>query len=397
MVEVNMAAPAARVPSRLKRTVYNRDKTEVVTLQFTGLDAIQRVAGPLWLQRWSKIRRLSEVFIRERLHPGDIFMRGADAFVIAFGQRADAAAREAAAELTRELNERLAQEEPPAVQVASSIQLIRVTNPAAGASPWMRGAPHRDHIVIPAVGEVKWRFHPVWDTRRELVSCYFICPHHAKTDVRVRGYQYEDLDAGQPDFTDLDTETVRVSERALQTLNEQRKRALVGMSLHVSTLAGEAGMDRVLSALDTCDPLLSTYRLIKIAGIETGFPRMQLRSIIGALRARAPKVVVTAAWHEPDVAGLIQCGPTAFGFAYPGHVAGALSHTAAGTLLARFSAGVELAHADGVPLYVEGAIGPHLARQFLKAGADYICSPMIWAPRDQPDAVVRWPSSMLSN
>jgi hypothetical protein len=153
----------------------------------------------------------------------------------------------------------------------------------------------------------------------------------------------------------------------------------------------------VLTALDSCDPQLSTYRLIKIAGLESGFPRMHLRTIVGQLRARAPKVVITAAWHEPDVAGLIQCGATAFGFAYPDHVAGALSANASGTLLARFSAGVEAAHVDGVPLYVEGAIGPHLAREFRAAGADYICSPVIWTPRPTPDEVQRWPATMLPN
>jgi hypothetical protein len=66
-------------------------------------------------------------------------------------------------------------------------------------------------------------------------------------------------------------------------------------------------------------------------------------------------------------------------------------------MMARFRAGVEIAHAEGVPLHVEGAIGPHLARAFREAGADYICSPVIWAPKSEPDAMARWPSSLLPN
>jgi hypothetical protein len=396
---VSGITPAARITGQIKKIVHGRDATDVATLQFTGLDEILHVAGTLWPQRWSRLRRLTEFFIRERLDPDDILVRGAEAFIIAFGTRTGPAVRQAVDELARELNLRLAKEEAPIAQVVASIKTIGVGDLAASIAQGTPGriAPRQDTIVIPTLGEVGWRFHPVWDVRREVVSCYFASPHHADTGMRVRGYQYEDLDAVHPDFADLDVESIRVSERALQVLRDLRKRAVIGVSLHISTLNSEAGIARVLTELDNCDPTLSTYRLIKITGMASGFPRMHLRSIIGSLRARAPKVVLTAAWHEPDVAGLIQCGATAFGFAYPDHVAGALSATANGTLLARFSAGVEAAHVDGVPLYVEGAIGPYLAREFRTAGADYICSPVIWPPRAAPDAVTRWPSSMLPN
>jgi hypothetical protein len=397
MVGTVAITPAARISGQIKKIVHGRDQADVATLQFTGLDAILHSTGTLWPQRWSRLRRISESFIRDHLDPDDILVRGPEAFIIAFGTRTGPAVRMAANDLARELNERLAMEEAPIAQVSVLIRSIGVSDLAMSIAQGTPGriAPRQDSVIIPSLGEVAWRFHPVWDVRREVVSCYFASPHHAETGVRVRGYQYEDLNDERPDFEDLDVESIRVSERALQLLREQRKRALVGVSLHISTLTSENGMARILAALDNCDPTLSTYRLIKIAGIESGFPRMHLRSIVGSLRARAPKVVLTAAWHEPDVAGLIQCGATAFGFAYPDHVAGALSANASGTLLARFGAGVDAAHAEGVPLYVEGAIGPYLAREFRTAGADYICSPVIWAPRAAPDAAMRWPSSML--
>ena len=399
MVEVSPLTPAARITGRLKHISHGREEADVATLQFVGLDAIRKSGGPMWPQRWARIRRSAEAFLRERLAPDDILVRGNDAFIIAFGEPAGPPARQTAARLAHELNRHLEKEGPPVPQVEMSVQTLGVSELAMSIAQGTPGrlASQREITTIEAVGEIDWRFHPVWDVKREVVSSYFASPHLTKTGARVRGYQFEDVDASRPDLVDLDVESIRVSERALQALREQRKRALIGISLHVSSLNYERGLSRILTGLDNCDPMLSVYRLIKIAGIEAGFPRMHLRSIVGSLRARVPKVAIAAAWHEPDVSGLMQCGPTAFGFAYPDHVAGALSATANGTLLSRFSAGVEAAHTEGIPLYVEGAIGPYLAKEFRAAGADYICSPVIWPPQPAPDTVVRWPSSLLPN
>src|SRR5690349_67143 len=99
MVGVSPLTPADRISSRLKQIGHGRDQADVATLQFVGLEAIQHAAGALWPQRWSRIRRLSEAFIRERLAPDDILVRGPEAFIIAFAQRTGQPVRDAALNL----------------------------------------------------------------------------------------------------------------------------------------------------------------------------------------------------------------------------------------------------------------------------------------------------------
>jgi hypothetical protein len=229
------------------------------------------------------------------------------------------------------------------------------------------------------------------------VASYFVVPHDAATGERVCGYQFEEHSAPRLGLLELDIEGIKISERALYRLHERRKHSLIGISLHASSLATQRSRALPLAALDSCNPNFAVHRLIRIAGVEASFPLSSLRNITGLLRARVPKVVVAAAWHEPDVKGLVQCGGTAFGFAYPNQTAAALSETANGTLLSRFSAGVETAHAEGLPVYVEGAISAPLARKFQAAGADYICSPAVWRPRQEPDSGEYWPLSRLLN
>ncbi len=362
----------------------------MATLQITGLDAILHSAGTLWPQRWSRLRRIAESFIRDRLDPNDILVRGAEAFIIAFGTRTGPAVRMAANDLARELNERLAMEEGADRAGGGLDQEHRRLRPCDEH----RAGHARTHRAAAGLGDHPCSARSPGGSIRCGTSGARWCratspPHHAETACGCAGYQYEDLNDERPDFEDLDVESIRVSERALQLLRDQRKRALVGVSLHISTLDDENGMARILTALDSCDPTLSTYRLLKIAGIESGFPRMHLRSIVGSLRARAPKVVLTAAWHEPDVAGLIQCGATAFGFALSRpcrrRAVGQRQRHAAGAVRRGRGRGA----CGGRAALCRRRHRPYLAREFRTAGADHICSPVIWArgrPRTPPCA-----------
>lgn len=118
-----------------------------------------------------------------------------------------------------------------------------------------------------------------------MISSCFVVPTTKGANKRIRGYQFECMPPGErPDFAAIDEASLKISEQALRKLRGESKRCLIGMSLHINTLRREDTAGRFMSLLAGIDKSLARYGLIKITGVDPGFPKLQLAHIVGALR-----------------------------------------------------------------------------------------------------------------
>ena len=190
---------------------------------------------------------------------------------------------------------------------------------------------------------------------------------------------------------EIDEITLRASETAMRTMFQSGRKAMLGVSLHVSSLMKVENRSRLLHVISSLDKELCKYRAIRLSGVGPGFPRLYLRDTVGFLRARLPKVFISMNAMEDDcTVGL---------------------DSDAGALCLTFSPSARILDASGFParvhrsaasirsrakrLIVEGPLTQVHACQCKEAGADALVSPLIWPPGKFPDGAVRWPASRL--
>jgi hypothetical protein len=386
--------------SRLRTMVQGRDTLDVAHLQFIGLADIQRAYGERWLDQKSRIQTTAEAFLRSRIGASDLVVRGEDGFLIVLGEAAGPEAHAIAAQLTHGLNAFFLGngEQSPAPQFSGAIQTMatREIETSFGGLDVVDSAPGNRAGDIFGLPELEWRFEPVWDVRREMLSNWYVMPCLKTNGARLPGYQFENGSSHPNQFVKIDEASLWVAEQALKELLTAEKQSLVGATVHIGTLANLASRARILSTIDRLDSALHRFRIVKIAGVAPGFPRMYLNEIVGVLRARLPNVVIGAAWDEPDLAGFLQSGPVAVGFSIPSSAVASGPVVAIPALMTRVTDAVKVAHAGRVRFFVEGAVTKYLALKFAAAGVDNIASQRIWPARPMADGLVKWPADRLA-
>jgi hypothetical protein len=386
--------------SRLRSMVQGRDTLDVAHLQFIGLADIQRAYGERWLDQKSRIQTAAEAFLRRRIGASDLVVRGEDGFLIVLGEAAGPEAHAIAAQLTHGLNAFFLGngEQLPAPQFSGAIQTMatREIETSFGGLDVVDSVPGNRAGDIFGLPELEWRFEPVWDVRREILSNWYVMPCLKTNGARLPGYQFESGSSHPNQFVKIDEASLWIAEQALKELLTAEKKSLVGATVHIGTLANLASRARILSTIDRLDADLHRFRIVKIAGVAPGFPRMYLNEIVGVLRARLPNVVIGAAWDEPDLAGLLQAGPVAVGFSIPSSAVASGPVVAIPALMTRVTDAVKIAHAGRARFFVEGAVTKYLALKFAAAGVDNIASQRIWPARPMADGLVKWPADRLA-
>jgi hypothetical protein len=396
-VDIQTIIRVDHIAARLSAIIQERTELDVAQFRFIGLDWIAEDLGQLEARRSGRLWTRAETFIQSKLKPDDVLVRNEEGFLVVFATRVGEAAHQASQDIAFELNARLARRDArPSPRMSASSGSV----PVHGLGRVVHGQGKEALLALavldpPELIRIDWRFQPVWDAQREAVSSYFVVPVTKDTEERVRGYQFEDLGDLEPDFAAIDEASLLVSEHALKRLRSEGKTAVVGVTLHIDSLRCEKSASRLMKMLAGFDLSLARDRMITVAGVEPGIPKLQLRHIIAALRIRVPHVALNAGWGESDIGALIAAGPTAIEFAYPDRVAMALAHLAGGTLMSRFTAGADAIHAHGLALRVHGVIDRLQAFAFREAGADYLASPLIWRATAAPDGVLPWPASRL--
>lgn len=386
--------------SRLRQLSQSREALDVAQIQFIDLEDIRSAYGKRWPEHKTRIRDTAEAFLRSRMDSSDLLISADGGFVVVFGSAAGAEAAVAAGQLLHGLNAfflgnaeitpvprfGVATNSVPIKDLTTSLGDVDFFTPEAGPEPG----------EISGLAQFEWRFQPVWDVKRETLSNWYVAPYLKKTQARVPGYQFESAAAPANQFAAVDEASLCVSEQAIHELISQGKQSLIGVSLHARTLTNQAARAKIISRLDRLDRQNFRYRVLKIAGVVPGFPRLYLNEVVTALKTRTPNVVIGAAWDEPDMTGLLQAGPIAVGVALPKLAEGAATGVPLETILLKLSTDVQRAHAAKVRFFVEGDVPPWVAMKLGAIGVDNISSPRIWPATGTPDAMLKWSASRLA-
>ncbi|HEV7690151.1 MAG TPA: hypothetical protein VGO52_04990 [Hyphomonadaceae bacterium] len=384
--------------ARLRTMAQGRSTIDVAQLHFVELNDIKQAYGDRWPDQKSRIQDTAEAFLQRRISGSDLLIRGDSGFLVVLGSAVGPDAHAVTAQLTHGLNAFfLGGGQSPAPKFGGVAQVMPAHDIAAcfGDLDVLAPGPAR-HDEKTGLPGLDWRFEPVWDVKREALSYWFAAAYSSNNGVRVPGYQFENGALHPNQFVKIDEAGLWVAEQALHDLFAAQRPTLVGASVHVASLANLSSRARILATIDRLDPALHRYRILKIAGVSSGFPRMYLNEIVGILKARVPNVVIGAAWDEPDVAGLVHSRPLAVGFAVPTSGVTSGPVIAIPALMAKVNEAVKQAHAGRARIFVEGAVTKYLALKFATAGVDNIASPRIWPALPMVQGMMRWPAQGLA-
>jgi hypothetical protein len=389
---------------RIRRLSDGRQRLDVAQFHFIGLNDIRDRYGAGWPAKRERVNLVARHFIAKRIAPEDLLIPGADGFLLIFGHRAGLIADAAAQRIAKALNDFFLGEgsADPDVRFEArrrtmSVEEItdafgRMMVDALRAATRPPARPSLGDEPRPSADDsLRIGFQPVWDVRREAMTTYFVAPIDPRTGSRLPGYQF---DAAPRSYVDLDERMLAASEAALLSLRDKGRKALAGVSVHISTLASEATLARVIGVMSGFDATLARYRVLRIAGVEPGFPRIYLEDIMRKLKTWAPNIALSLHWSEPDLKSVLALGPAIVGFSVPPSV---VAQTALRSdLYARLASAVETAHASHTPLFVDAAVGPEAAMRLAASGVDNISSPLLWPVRAEIGAAESWPAARLN-
>ena len=373
---------------RIRRLANGRNTIDVAQFQFIGLDAIRARYAQRWDEKRDHVAQVARQFITRRIAAEDVLISGADGFLLVFGTFAGALADAAAQRISKELNAFfLGSPDLDDMQIKAQHQSMSVDDFANAFGAMLADAKDSAPHARPTAAETLMGYTPVWDAQRGALSTFFISPLDPATGSPM------DWNYASHRHTDMDEMKLKASEEAMRKLFESGKKALVGVTLHVSSLNSQQSLSRLMAVISKFDPLLARYRMIRISCVEPGYPRIYLEDMLRVLKPRVPHVAIGLNWAEPDIASILKLQPAAIGFTLPVGTLG--PHGPKAEVFARIHSAVDQARHHGVSVGVEGDMQTDHIQRFAQDGVNHICSPRVWPMRRALPAAELWPTSRL--
>ena len=396
--ESSADASVGSLANRLRGMARGRSNIDVAQFQLVDLNCVERAYGDRWPAEKERVLDVAWAFLQKRVSESDVLIKGGSGFLLVFDNATGPEAELAALGLRHALNEFFLGklDEHVGAHVSVTCQSLAVTQLVAGLQVGKVASTISKQGSKPLEGPTEWLFQPVWNVPKEALAASYVVPYDRTAKTRLPGYQFEAAPGCPGRFAAIDAESLVVSEQALRDLLQAGGQALVGVSIHISSLLRLETRRALLAIIDRFEQRLLRYRTLKIAGVVPGLPRIYLDEVMKSLRARIPNIVLGAAWDEPDLQGLLASQPVAVGFALPHSVVGPTSKVGEAALVQRIRKAVEIAHAAKRSFFVEGQIPRYLAVKLAETGVDNISSPLIWPARPAIAAMAKWPADLLT-
>lgn len=381
----------------LQRSAGGQDALSIALFQFAGFGPIAEKYGEDWITHKIRAKRFARLFIRRRLSKGDLLARLGENLCVAFGERGAEAAGPLAKAIKEELNAFYAQDgatDPPVRVSAMNMQvpldelLVEARNGNLLSDDNLGGADVSSPALI-------WRYQPVWDVQREAISNNYLTPVIAETGERVPGYQYDKPLCENFDFAKLDAEALERSEVALNDMFDNGKKSMLGVSLNSASFAKPADRSRLHQVIEGFARDLRKYRVLQVAAIPPGFPRLYLEEVYRGLQRLVPNIALSLSWEEPDVRTALAMQPFAIGISASSWMLSEYSDLSKPEFYKKVRAVVEVARQSGTPFYFDGPVSAQLVGVLRESGVGYVSSPVVWPPEHAPTGVLRWSSDRL--
>lgn len=373
--------------------------------RFAEVAEIARKFGDAWVQERKRTLDLTQDFIGERLTDDDLLVRGQDGFVIVYAEGDADTAQQHANAVKDDLNEYFRQHGEPGAthevlvdhHQASALELMQSLAGEASSSKAETAAGGEAFSVETSEDDpIMWRYHPVWDVRRQAISTYYLVPYDRSTGSRVTAYQFEKKRDPSIDLAALDEAALKRSEEVLRKMADSGVRSLLGVNLLAENLSPPALRSRIVNSMADFDPELARNRLVQISAVPVGFPQMYLKEIFESLRRFAPRVAVSLNIDERDLRAAIGLSPSAVGFALAPEDLGENARLSPQDICARVQVAAMAARAAKIPFFVSGALDRSMVVKLRAAGADLIKSELVWQDADAPQDAHMWPAQKLA-
>jgi hypothetical protein len=391
----------SNISSRLRTLAQGRDTVDIAQFRMMELDDIRAAYGDRWPENKDRILSVADGFLRRRMDPGDLLIQAGDGFIMVFGSTSGSAAVSAAGSLTHGLNEFFLGEsgENPVPRMGATSLPVQVSKLEATLAQidFVDPPPPPQANDAGRLDNIDWRYQAVWDVRRETLSSWYVVPYSRKTHERLPGYYFESASMTAAQTAAIDEASLMMSEQALSDLIPAGRLMLIGCSVHLTTLTNLATRAKLMATIDRLNQSFLRYRLVKIAGVAPGVPRLYLNEIVNVLKAKIPNIIIGCAWNEPDFAGILQTGPAAVGVTLTKSVIGPAAAVPLQTLMTKLISDANLAHAAHKRFFVEGQFERDVAVRLAAAPIDNIISPRVWpAQSGMPMGMIKWPLSKLA-
>lgn len=380
----NEASGGFNLAERIRRLATGRNTLDVAQFQFIGIAEIRARYGERWAEKKARVSQVARQFISRRMAQDDVLVAGADGFLLVFGGVTGVMATMATQRITKELNAFfLGEPDLDGIQLDARHDAMSLDEFVRTFSAMMAEAREAERAPV----QVAMGWFPVWDARRGALATYFISPLDAATGLPL------EWDSISHRHADMDEKKLIASEVAMRTLFAGGRRALVGVAAHITSFSNPQSLARMVQSIVQFDPDLARYRVLRLTGVEPGYPRMYLEDILRTVRQHAPRVAIGLNWQEPDVLNVLKMKPAAIGFSLPWS---SMTHPATrAEVFTRVAAAVQQAKTLGVMVGVEGDIAPEHALRFRQDGVTFICSPRIWPIVRSLPAGETWPAARL--
>ena len=302
---------------RIRRLASGRNTLDVAQFQFIGLGEIRRTYAERWSEKRERVGRVARHFISRRIAAEDVLISGADGFLLVFGGVTGFLAEAAAKQISRELNAFfLGDPELGGVQIEAQHNEMSLEDFTKAFGEAVAAAREQDQRPERALADLPMGYVPVWDAKRGALATYFITPLDPATREPLGWDQHSHRHA------DMDELKLNQSELAMRALFSGEGRALMGVAVHASTLNTPQSFARVARSMGRFDKRMARYRILRISGVDPGYPRIYLEDMLRALRPLADRVAVGLSWMEADIASVVKLQPAAIGFTVPSRAPG---------------------------------------------------------------------------
>lgn len=381
---------------RIRQLATNGQTIDVAQFQFIGLEAVKAAYGDRWPAERERVSEVARAFVRKRVRDEDVLIPCESGFVVVFGALDSMDAAMTAHSIGNSLNSFFLGEDGGKFKVEVSHQSVSPADLGrfmSGVKAADMSSARRGEILPGAAADQSGftlRFQPVWDAKHEAVTAWFTEALDSVSGDRIPGYRFENDVATRRPFVEIDDVSLRASEVVLKKLFASGRKAMLGVSIHVSSLVKLESRARILNTLAQLDAELLRYRIIRLSGVVPGFPRLYLKETVNALTMRAPHVVVGLSADEEDLSTALQCDP--WGICWSAADGWSAEDPA---WLARLRKSAAMARARQKRFFVEGDFMPAQARRIADSDVDFIASPLVWQPARAPGGVFKWEASRL--
>ena len=377
--------------ARLKQLAQLHNQISAAELQVINLGEVAASFGDRWETARPRVFNTALHFLKKRLAEYDTLIPCSDGFIVIFGEAQGQAAELAGAKLADALNKFFMGDEALARCKVACKHMSLGLDQIEGLITSLQESSEQRAVqgALSSAAERSWqyqiRFRPMNDVKKNFIVTYFTEP----VDQRGRPFRPDENEGSttaRRAHIDLDLAVIEAGVGALREIVGSGGRIIVGLTVHVESLADQSRRHLVLDALGNIDPELRRYLAVRLTHVPPGFPRFHLDEHIRLLHQKQIRLGLDLSTDDPNTDVFRHPCLSLFGFHLSAGAAGSFRDHGS-PLVAQLRAKSRRLHEAGKRLAVIADGAANLSAIAKELDADYISSLDLWPLTPAPKAL----------